>query len=434
MARRFVITFLFVFNFLYAGHEEMVVVTNKWEPFTMVANGKLKGIGIDFWKLVAKKAGIKYKFKIVDKWSKVLESIKEGNASLTVSTGMTEDREDYAVFSKPYVTYPLVLATKNDIGFIFDINFLRNKKIAIGKCYTAEKLMMKKYPFLKYVYTESVDEALDLVKNGEVFAAVDILPVIAYKINRYEYYNLKISGQIPINFNVRFMISKKHGYLLEKINKAIDSISFSEKEKIYGKYISPVKKVVFSSNELLFYFLIFFSFVIIILLWIYSLKIELLTLKRDPTDYNADCDRLTGLFSRKKIEDIIFQKQKNEEKFSVIMFDINEFKNINRFYGHHFGDIALLELVSVVKSSLKKEDVLGRYAGGTFVIITHDADGVCEYAEKIYELIRGFEFSTVNRLECSFAVYKNAENKEDVLKNIYKTLRENKNKNLKFTC
>jgi len=175
----------------------------------MVENGKLEGIGVDFWKIVAKQAKTDYSFKIVDKWCDVLDAIKKSKAALTVSAGITPERKKYAVFSKPYVEYPLVIATKNDVGFIFDLNYLKNKKIAIGHNYTAAKLMLKYCPDLNYVFVHSVNDALKMVNDGEVFAAVDILPVISYKINKYEYGNLKIAGQIPVLFKVRFMLSKK---------------------------------------------------------------------------------------------------------------------------------------------------------------------------------------------------------------------------------
>lgn len=196
----------------------------------------------------------------------------------------------------------MVLATKNNIGFVFDIEYLKNKTIAVGKNYTAAKLMLKKFPYMNYVYAKNIDEALNMVKEGKVFGAVDILPVIAYKLNKFDFENLKISGQIPIDFQVRFMLSKKYEYLLPKINEAIDRISYKEKQKIYEKYINADGKYVFSSKEIIFYFLIFTSIVIIILLWVYTLIYELRELKNKKfDDYYLVCDRLTGIYNKQSV-------------------------------------------------------------------------------------------------------------------------------------
>ncbi|WP_143709757.1 diguanylate cyclase domain-containing protein [Nautilia profundicola] len=426
-------------NVVYADSKITVVTTYKWEPFNMINSNRLEGIGIDFWKLVAKKAGINYKFKVVEKWSDVLNEIKNSNAALTVSTDETEDRKSYAVFSKAYVTYPLVIATKNSIGFIFDIEYLKNKKIAVGRNYTAAKMMYSRYPYLDYVYVNNTDEALNMVKEDKAFAAIDILPVIAYKINKYEFKDLKISGQIPIDFKVRFMLSKKYSYLLSKINSAIEKISYEEKEKIYQKYINPKTKLFFTSNEILFYFLILTSFLIIILLWVYTLIYELKDLKKQRhNNYYTDCDRLTGIFNRKTAIDIIKRKTGNNEKFSLIMFDINNFKNINRFYGHQFGDITLLELVSSVKSFLKKDEVFARIRGGTFLIILNETENdACKRAKNIQDSIKKFDFSIVKDIRCTFVVktiYFPNGGAEDIVCKLENELKKSKRNSQLFRC
>ncbi|GAB6074085.1 diguanylate cyclase domain-containing protein [Nautilia lithotrophica] len=427
------------FCVVYANEKIVVVTTYKWEPFNMIKNNRLEGIGIDFWRLVAKKADINYTFKIMENWNEVLDEIKNSKAALTVSTDKTDDRMIYSVFSKPYVKYPLVIATKNNIGFIFDIEYLKNKKIAVGKNFTAAKLMLKEYPYMQYVYVKDTDEALKMVKEGDVFGAIDILPVIAYKINKYEFNNLKISGQIPIDFQVRFMLSKKYEYLLPKINDAIDKINYKEKQKIYEKYITTNTKLFLTSNEILFYFLIFISFIIIIMLWIYTLIYELRELKnRKHNDYYLFCDRLTGIFNKESAIENIEKKLKNNEHFSIIMFDINSFKNINRFYGHQFGDITLLELVSCIKSILSQDEIFARIKGGTFVIILKETEKkACEKAKYIMKALENFEFSIVKNIKCTFVVktiFPSTLNAEDILYKLENELRKCKKNNQLFRC
>jgi len=414
-----------------------VVTTYKWEPFNMIINGKIEGIGIDFWKLVAKKVGIDYKIKIVKRWPEVLDHIKTCPSVLTVGTDMTPERSKYAYFSKPYVIYPLVIATKNDVGFIFDIQYLKNKKIALGRHYTAAKMMKEKYPGLDYVYTENIDEALKLVRESKVFAAVDILPVIAYKINKYEFKNLKISGEVPLMFKVRFMLSKHLKDLLPEINKAIDSITYFEKEKIYHKYIKPAKKVSFTAREMILYFLLFVSFLIIIALWFYTLHNEMKIIKKNKIkECSNSYDRLTGVFNKQKAKELIDECSNAKEKCAVCMFDIKNFREINRFYGHQFGDIALLELVSLIKSQLKKDEYLARIGGGSFIIILNETEiEACKRANEIYQSIENFEFSIVKDLKCTFAVKTFYDkNSEKILNELKKEIIKNKRKNRLFSC
>jgi diguanylate cyclase (GGDEF)-like protein len=67
------------------------------------------------------------------------------------------------------------------------------------------------------------------------------------------------------------------------------------------------------------------------------------------------------------------------------MMDIDKFKHINDRYGHSVGDSALKLFVSVVKDSIRQDDLFGRYGGDEFVIIFPNA--AADKAKKIVERI-----------------------------------------------
>jgi len=297
--------------------------------------------------------------------------------------------------------------------------------------------MLKYYPDLNYVFVHSVNDALKMVNDGEVFAAVDILPVISYKINKYEYGNLKIAGQIPVLFKVRFMLSKKYAYLLPKINKYIDSISYAEKEKIYKKYINTKKTVVLNTSDIFLFFLISGILLIIIFLWIYSLKQELKILKNTRLDSCKEVyDKLTGIYIKESLLEYLKTQIDKNNEFSVIVFDIKEFKNINRFYGHQFGDITLLELVSVVKSNLKKDEFFARIGGGTFAIVLNETEKkACKRAKEVYNSIETFNFSIVKEVKCTFVIktFYNTDT-DEVLRVLQNELLKSKKNNRLFRC
>jgi len=218
--------------------ENLIVdVTSNWPPFDIYKNGYLYGIGVDFWKLIAKKAELRYKFRILNNWSNVLKDIKEKKADLTINTSETPDRKKYACFSKPYVSFPLAIICKSNENFysIKDI-----KSIAVGKNFSAEKLMKEHYPNLNYIETKTTFDALNLVINNKAQCAVDILPTILWIINKNHLMNLQIAFKTHFKFNVQIMVNKDNKDLIKKINKAIDSITPIQKQKIINKYISSV--------------------------------------------------------------------------------------------------------------------------------------------------------------------------------------------------
>lgn len=105
-------------------------------------------------------------------------------------------------------------------------------------------------------------------------------------------------------------------------------------------------------------------------------------------------DRLTGVYLRKYIEEV-FPVEMNRArvqnlKFSVIMADIDKFKNINDSYGHRKGDEILSQIGRTLKNTLRKNDYVGRYGGEEFVILLpetgfNDAYLICEKLRKNVE-------------------------------------------------
>ena len=84
-------------------------------------------------------------------------------------------------------------------------------------------------------------------------------------------------------------------------------------------------------------------------------------------------DALTGLRNRRSINDylesILKQSALSKRYVSVVLLDIDYFKNINDQYGHLIGDKALQVVAFTLQSTLRKADSVGRYGGEEFLIV-----------------------------------------------------------------
>jgi len=100
-------------------------------------------------------------------------------------------------------------------------------------------------------------------------------------------------------------------------------------------------------------------------------------------------DSLTELFNRRALIDTLHHEidraQRYESDLSLILCDLDRFKNINDTHGHAAGDEALQAVARALKSSLRKADIVGRYGGDEFMIILPETslDGAKLLAEKI---------------------------------------------------
>lgn len=84
-------------------------------------------------------------------------------------------------------------------------------------------------------------------------------------------------------------------------------------------------------------------------------------------------DTLTGIPKRiqviNHIEHLIHTSEYGNISFSVVMMDINDFKNINNTLGHQAGDLILQNIVKELKQIIHKEDLFGRFSGDVFALV-----------------------------------------------------------------
>jgi diguanylate cyclase (GGDEF)-like protein len=102
-------------------------------------------------------------------------------------------------------------------------------------------------------------------------------------------------------------------------------------------------------------------------------------------------DGLTGLYNRETFE-LLYTKlydscRYEDKKFSILMLDIDDFKEINDQFGHQVGDSILREVADSIMNSVRKEDIVARYGGEEIIIALKDSDE--EEAKVIAERIRG---------------------------------------------
>lgn len=101
-------------------------------------------------------------------------------------------------------------------------------------------------------------------------------------------------------------------------------------------------------------------------------------------------DPLTNLYNRRYFNEVLEREYSRSkrygETFSIAMFDIDNFKNLNDTYGHQFGDLVLSEVAEIIISSLRNTDFAFRYGGEEMALILTNSD--CEGAYIPIERIR----------------------------------------------
>lgn len=148
----------------------------------------------------------------------------------------------------------------------------------------------------------------------------------------------------------------------------------------------------------------------------------------------AYIDSLTRIANRHQIDVWLEQKLVDAEgqnkPFSIIFFDIDHFKKVNDHYGHKIGDCVLQEIAAIVSGFRSKGDLLGRWGGEEFILISDAADDhALEKAEQIRELVEKHTFNGAGKLTASFGVtdFKCGDNIDSLLNRADEALYVSKN-------
>ena len=106
-------------------------------------------------------------------------------------------------------------------------------------------------------------------------------------------------------------------------------------------------------------------------------------------------DELTGIYNRRYLKKVLerYIDEANAQRLdlSVVMFDIDKFKDINDTYGHLFGDHALKMVAKIAEEvAMSNKGILGRYGGEEFVIVfpNKGLDDTYELIEKMYQQVK----------------------------------------------
>ena len=166
---------------------------------------------------------------------------------------------------------------------------------------------------------------------------------------------------------------------------------------------------------------------------IYMFRILLMSLddSRRETLQHANQDELTQLKNRryglKKMKYALSQVQEDQD-LSVILLDLDWFKNINDNYGHDVGDQVLVEISQTLSQSLSDETIISRYGGEEFLIVLPHTkhDSAMVIAEHLRSSIAEHVITVAGMIDfnvtASFGLYTLTENERDSIAQRYKAV------------
>ncbi len=326
--------------------------------------------------------------------------------------------QNYHIYKK------LILKYKTPISILIDNpNYVEDRELI--------EEMKKSTPLMTSMEKEHesrFDITFKFFKKDKKYS--DDIEKLIIELNKKEY---KISFDDTIEQFILFGIIEDQGYIL--INQHRDDT----------KYIDN------KMGDLIFLFTFFGLITIVFFFYLLHIKQKLqaraFALNQtyeqlyDDTKKMAFEDKLTKASTRLKfdetLKDLIQVASRFEEQvFSLIIIDIDNFKSVNDTYGHDYGDIVLKEVAGVVLKHIRGSETFARWGGEEFVILSPltNLENSVAFANKLRVAISKIEFEKLQSITCSFGVceYRQGDDEKILIKRadqfLYKAKQNGKNR------
>ena len=129
-----------------------------------------------------------------------------------------------------------------------------------------------------------------------------------------------------------------------------------------------------------------------------ALQTTLDVMRISDLEHETFTDPLTGIYNRRFMEQRLAEEISKARRYnfqlSILLFDLDHFKRVNDVHGHQAGDQVLVEISALVNKQLRDSDILSRYGGEEFLIITPNT-GPAEaalLAERLRACIEAHDF------------------------------------------
>ncbi|MEW6646206.1 MAG: diguanylate cyclase [Pseudomonadota bacterium] len=392
-----------------------VGVDRDWYPLDFVtAEGRHGGIAADYLALLSQRLGVTFEVETRQPWSRVLDMMYKRELDILAMAASTPERTAYASFTKPYIRSPMVIVTNTDADYIADAAVLRGKPVAVVRSYASHEWLERNHPELDLRVVDTTIDGLERVAAGEMFAFVDNLASVSFLIKQHGLSNLKVSGQFPVAFDLAMGVRSDWPMLRNILQKGLDSITPEERAAIYNKWVRLDYETRLDFTRVAPYFIGLLLVLTLVALdgWRTRrlhrrLHVANQQLQRAEEQLRATnrelerlaiTDKLTGVYNRLKLDAVLAQQAAHAQRYnrplSVVIFDLDNFKQVNDTYGHQVGDVVLQAFAQLVQNTIRKSDVFGRWGGEEFLLVCPETDvlGAAELADKIRLQMRGASF------------------------------------------
>jgi len=209
-----------------------------WFPYEKIQNNKHVGMSHDYFELFRKLLPLPIELLPTRTWIQTLKYAQNRKCDIISLAVKTPKRSEYLDFPQPYIKLPLVVATKLDKPFVSSLNDILEHKLGVMRGYFLIELLRNKYPNIKLVEVDSMQEGFEKILSGETYGFIDSLTVVGHKIQKEYLGNVKIAGKIDEEVLIGVATRNDEPLLHAIFEKVVNTLTPDDHQKILNKWVS----------------------------------------------------------------------------------------------------------------------------------------------------------------------------------------------------
>ncbi len=223
-----------------ADHKNIRIgVDPTWPPFEFIdATEVYSGIASDYVRRINENLKINMAPVPNLSWPEVMNKARAGEIDVLPCVAKTPERSKFLLFSEPYISFPMVILTRDNAPFVSGVQDFENGKVAVVKGYVTQELLHRDHPDREFYLAKDIERALQAVSKGKVDAFVGNLASITYTTQKLGLTNLKVATSTPYMYELALAVRKDWPEMVNILNKSIYSIPYLEKTTIHNRWIN----------------------------------------------------------------------------------------------------------------------------------------------------------------------------------------------------
>ncbi|NRA84015.1 MAG: transporter substrate-binding domain-containing protein [Gammaproteobacteria bacterium] len=228
----------------FVDQHRVIKISNSmdWAPIDFAVSGVPNGYVIDFTSIISKMTGLEFQYINGFRWPELVEKFKNKEIDILQAIFNNDDNANDGIISDPFVKLPFALITRSNVPKINHIGRLAGRKLGIAAGWSITNSLKQNFPKIDIIEFGTLKEVINAVRDGKVYAGLDIGVILEYVTDQYFVSGLKMHlalNFLPTEFpdQLHFLLQPDQRQLNDLINRAIENITPEQRKYLSDKWL-----------------------------------------------------------------------------------------------------------------------------------------------------------------------------------------------------